>query len=413
MHVEAVANVVGVSELLCTALVLGAVLCAMRGASDGFSPRLRAGVIGFGALAALSKEQGFVTPALIIAAAGIAPPRRGWEGIRRVLPAVAALTLVLGVLLMLRSAILGYMAGDQPAAPLRGLGTAARMLVSLATVPEWSRLLFWPARLSFDYSPPGYPVHSEPAFVHLWAIALLTTALALAWTSRVRAPGVTLGIAWIAIAILPVSNLLVPTGLLLAERTLYLASVGAVIAIAAALALVPAQLPGAAAKRAVAAVFVALLAAGAIRSVTRAFAWRDTEALLRDVDTVAADNYRAHRTRGLYLDRGAHLPEAEGEYRRSIALWGGDPKVYEALAILLQREQRDPEAATVLEQGLVVDKKAVAMRTKLFYVYGNRGDWLAAREQATEGLAQGDTIFTAFVQRADSALGANARGSAR
>ena len=41
-----------------------------------------------------------------------------------------------------------------------------------------------------------------------------------------------LGIVWVAIAVLPVSNLILPTGILLAERTLYLASVGAVLAVA-------------------------------------------------------------------------------------------------------------------------------------------------------------------------------------
>ena len=41
-----------------------------------------------------------------------------------------------------------------------------------------------------------------------------------------------LGIAWTAVALLPVSNLILPTGILLAERTLYLASVGAMLAVA-------------------------------------------------------------------------------------------------------------------------------------------------------------------------------------
>ena len=39
-------------------------------------------------------------------------------------------------------------------------------------------------------------------------------------------------IAWVAIAFLPASNLLVPTGQLLAERTLYLPSVGVALLVA-------------------------------------------------------------------------------------------------------------------------------------------------------------------------------------
>ena len=46
---------------------------------------------------------------------------------------------------------------------------------------------------------------------------------------------------WIAIAFLPVSNLLFSTGVLLAERTLYLPSVGLALAAGAALARLPVQ----------------------------------------------------------------------------------------------------------------------------------------------------------------------------
>lgn len=59
VHVEAVANVVGVSELLCTAFVVASVLIAVKGASDRFTPARRLGVIAFGMLAALSKEQAY------------------------------------------------------------------------------------------------------------------------------------------------------------------------------------------------------------------------------------------------------------------------------------------------------------------------------------------------------------------
>ena len=120
VHVEAVANVVGISELLCSAFVLGAVLLAVRGARDGFTPPTRLAVIGCGMLAALSKEQGFVTPALLLAAAGIAcPPAR--TTLRRAIPVAIAMRLLLVALLLLRTAVLGGLAGDEPAAPLRGL----------------------------------------------------------------------------------------------------------------------------------------------------------------------------------------------------------------------------------------------------------------------------------------------------
>ena len=411
VHVEAVANVVGVSELLCTALVLAAVLMATRGVHEGFTPGRRLGVIAFGMLAAVSKEQGFVTPALLLAAAGIACVPRGMRSLGKVAPVAGILALLLAVLLLFRASVLGGLAGDEPAAPLRALAPSARMLVSLGTVPEWARLLLWPARLSVDYSPPGYPVQATPGAAHLLAVLVLGIGGVLAWVCRAKAPAVALGIVWIAIALLPVSNLILPTGVLLAERTLYLASVGAVLAAAGVAERGFARLTSPSARRAAAVALAVIVLLAAARSATRGTVWSDNENLLRQVEREAPDNYRAHRTLAQHLDRQGRLDDAAREYRRSIALWGRDPKVYEDLAILLDRQGRDSEAVAVLSEGLGVEPAAPAMRSKLYYLEAARGDWPAARGTAQAGLALGDTMFAALVRRADSALEAPAVSS--
>jgi tetratricopeptide (TPR) repeat protein len=408
VHVEAVANVVGQSELLCTGFVLGAVLLALKGVSAGFTPTLRLGVLLLGLLAALSKEQGFVTPALILLAAGLATDPPGAAPVRRSLPIVAMLGAVLLVLLLLRTVTLGGMAGDQPAAPLIGLDPASRVLVALGTVPAWTRLLFWPARLSFDYSPPGYAPSAVPAAAHLLAAVIVGLGVMLAWTCRTRARAVTLGMAWGAIALFPVSNLAVPTGVLLAERTLYLASVGAVMVVAGAGQLLAGRNASAVPERVTIAVVSALILVGAFRSAGRARVWRDNDALMGQIEHEASTNYRARRMRGLHLERQGRLDQAEAEYRRSIALWGHDPKVYLELATLLQRQGRDTAAAGVLRAGLAMSPDSPAIRSKLYYLLAGRGIWPEARSTAAAGLAMGDTMFAALVRRADSGIAAAA-----
>ena len=302
--------------------MLASVLTALRGIADGFTPVRRLGAIGFALFAALTKEQGFVTPALLFVAAFASGTPRDATPARKVVPVAVVMAVLLTGLLVLRASVLGGLAGDEPAAPLRALGPGARALVSLGTVPEWARLLLWPARLSFDYSPPGYPVAATPGATHLLAILLLGMCAWLAWVSRSRTPAITLGIAWTVIALLPVSNLILPTGILLAERTLYLASAGAMLAVAGLLERTWRWIPSRTIGQ------VALAAAGAIvlvaaaRSVARAAIWRDNDALLRQVDIEAPDNYRARRTLARHLDRQGRLDDAAREYRRSIALWG-------------------------------------------------------------------------------------------
>ena len=311
------------SSALCWSLAC--VLLGLRAVEDRLNPRSRLGVIALGVLASLSKEQGFVTPALLLATAGLVDPLHRMRSLRKVLPVVVALALVLASLVLFRAAVLGGLAGDDPAAPLRGLSTRARLLVSLGTVPEWLRLLVWPARLSFDYSPPGHAVAATPGLVHVVAALLIAVAVWLAWVCRTVTPAVTLGVVWIGIALLPVSNLLLPTGILLAERTLYLPSVGAVLALGGVAERMSRWLPSATARRVAVGVMVVLLLVAGAHSALRARVWKDNASLLRQVEREAPSNYRAHRTLALYLDRQGRLDDAAREYRRSIALWGGDP----------------------------------------------------------------------------------------
>ena len=411
VHVEAVANVVGFSELLCTGLVLASVLLAMRGMTHGFSPPLRLGVIALGLLAAVSKEQGFMTPALLLVTAGIAGQPPGAVSFRRMAPAAVGLAALLLALLVLRAAVLGGLAGQVPVAPLQGLTPTTRVLVSLGTVPDWARLLLWPARLSFDYSPPGYQVAATPGTVHLLAGLILGACFWLAWRHRRSAPAITLGFTWTAIALLPISNLMLPTGVLLAERTLYLASVGVVLAIAGVAERVWRRLPSGTVQRLALASTAILLLAAAARSARRAAIWHDNDTLFRQVEVEAPNNYRAHRTLALHLDRQGQLDAAEREYRRSIALWGRDPSMYEDLAILLHRQERDAEAVSVLSTGLDIAPSAPVMRSKLYYIQAGHGEWQEARATAAAGLALGDTMFAPLVRLADSALASATRGS--
>src|SRR5204862_164867 len=74
------------------------------------------------------------------------------------------------------------------------------------------------------------------------------------------------GLGWIAIAYLPISNLIVPHGVVMAERLLYLPSVGLALAAGAALDRLPRQR--------FALALVVLVTAGAISRTVRAPAQR-------------------------------------------------------------------------------------------------------------------------------------------
>src|SRR5262249_2782905 len=106
-----------------------------------------------------------------------------------------------------------------------------RALTMLAVVPYWFRLLLWPAHLQADYSPREIVAQTSWGSAQtLGALLLVAILFVLVATWRKR-PVIALGLVGMAVALFPVHNVLVPTGIVLAEPTLFLPSVGAMLAL--------------------------------------------------------------------------------------------------------------------------------------------------------------------------------------
>ena len=270
------------------------------------------------AIAALLKEHALVLPGLLAVAELflVRQPGRNWRWLLSgylVLAAVAAGTLAI------RSAVLGDVAGTFVAEAFVGAGIGERALTLLRIIPEWGRLLVWPAHLRLDYSPQEFVASTSFGVVEAIGGALLLAAVALTWWARTRAPLISFGLAWMAVALFPVSNVVVPTGIFIAERTLFLPSIGFAIALAGACALVLPRLtpPRLRVARAACAV---ILVAGVVRSMERQRVWRhDGFLAVRSVQ----DSPRSFRAQRAYADVLFALQQpalARRAYDQAIAL---------------------------------------------------------------------------------------------
>jgi tetratricopeptide (TPR) repeat protein len=223
-----------------TAFALAACLLLLR--SDPRRPGIVAGLAALYAAAFLSKETGIVLPAILVLvemARGETGREGGWPAyIRTRLPLLAVLAGVGIGLLLLRQSVLGSIASATPPLGAAGLQSTSRFWTVVSVWPHYLRLIFWPASQSADYSPNVIPILTGPAPLFLVGLlsGLVVAAIAIiSWRGRplsaagnsVRA--VSTGILFFAVAILPVANLFFLSGVLLAERTLYLPSVGAVL----------------------------------------------------------------------------------------------------------------------------------------------------------------------------------------
>jgi hypothetical protein len=228
VHTEAVVHLVGRADLLMAVFFLAAL--NLHGV-PGWKARLAAALCYLAAL--LSKEMGASLPAVLLAEAWLLRRRGSTRAfLSQQLRELAPYLGVFAVFLMIRGAVLG--AGLDPpqawvlAVPGRFLAFENPepfevWLTMLHVFGEYLLLLVVPLWLSADYS--GLP-HSTalelPVLLSASAWAALLGLVCWAWRRGVGEPAAWL--AFFALTMLPVSNLIVMTGIVMAERVLYLPS---------------------------------------------------------------------------------------------------------------------------------------------------------------------------------------------
>jgi hypothetical protein len=356
VHVEAVASVVGQTELMAAVFTLAACLAHRRGQ--------RIAALWF-ALALLSKESGMVF-------LGIAVLMDLMDGARR-----PRLYARYGVIAALYAAALALMFASQPLskiAPTWATATAGqRWLTMLTVVPQYVQLLVAPAVLHMDYGPRVIDLATSITTPAVLGAALLVLTVVVTMSARTRAPMVALGLAWFAIAIAPVANLLFPSGVVLAERTMYLPSVGAALIAGWAAYWVLERAP-----RPAVALAAGCAVAFAARTWTRTPVWHDDIALtlasLRDSPT----SYKAHHAAGVLFAQTGHWSEAANEYRYARWLFPLDVEPYRGGAEAALVAHDDDGAAALLDSARRLAPRRLSPWLRLADIRARQQRWREA-----------------------------------
>lgn len=402
VHTEVVGNVVGQGELLAAGWGLLALILALDGERSGWSARRTAGVLGALTAALLSKEHAVVVPllfpVLLLAGGGRAALLRESAG-----KAVVLMAGVLILYLSLRHAVLGAISGDLMHPAWRGELAATRWLTMLAAVPTLIRLLVWPAHLQADYSPQELQVVHTLSGPALIGLGLLLGLGAIAFAAR-RHPAVPAGLAWTALAFLPAANLLLPTGVLLAERTLFLPSVGAcLIAGGVAAGLGRRHAAVSAVRLGWGALVIGFILLGVTRSAWRLPAWRDNRVLFSQTVRDAPESYWAWRNYAGDLVLRDQPDSARLAFERSLALFDRDPNVMDDLAGLERREGRCERSVPLLRRALALDPGRDLTAARLVGCLVTLGAFDSARVEAQLRLRRGREEFHSLLLLVDSA----------
>ncbi len=337
-NAEAVAFVSANNNVLATLFAAAAVLAA-HGARGGLRDG-RAWASAALALAALgSKETGAVA-LVLVPLVGPAPGRpRTWL---RYAPWVAALGLYLAWWAVSLGGLIGtptmvHRHDAGPFAALWAFGTALRYAV-------------WPSPLTALHAVPAAGAGTVAAATFA-VLAFAGVAVAAARRGRRTALA---GLVWFAAALAPSLGAVAIPSVAFAERYLYLALPGLLVALAdlvpwARLAARPAP-----ARAAVAAVAAAVLVLAGTRTAARVPDWRDNRTLFtRAVDV--APHPTAHFNLGNDCLARDDLPGAVAHWERAVALDPGDADALTQLGVAAAVRGRLAEAKGLLERALAAD----------------------------------------------------------
>ena len=300
---ESVTNVVGRADLLAAFGVLAGLLCYARSvhAAGRRAALWQAGLLAASTIAMFSKESGIVIVAAIflydIAWCRSAPRKaRGIGYMAAALPIVVFLAIRTQVLKAIPLAPVPFTDN-----PLAGVDFWTGRLTAVKVLGKYLALLFWPAKLSCDYSYHQIPLFSWKLgswedWQAVLSLAVYAAAAALAvFSFRVSRP-VFFFIAFFFAAMAPTANLFLPIGTIMAERVLYLPSVAFAGCIAwagwKAHQRLRAHWP--AARIAAPAVLAAVCLAFCGRTFARNFDWYNEQTLWTSAAQACPASYRPH-----------------------------------------------------------------------------------------------------------------------
>jgi tetratricopeptide (TPR) repeat protein len=361
-----------------------------------------AGASGLLVVGVLSKETAVVLPAMVLlrpAADAPHPAGRTWPDLR----AFLALSAVVAAYFVLRVAVFGrLMGGPIPWQdnPLTRADVAGRLAGALAVLAEAGRLLVAPSGLTVDYGfdalglpGPGFPTGAVAG------VAIAVAGLAAIVLARRRAPLVGHGLIVAAVAWAPFSSLLVPSSIILAERSLYLPSAGIALSLAGCIDLASLALarPSAGfATRLPAFAACAWIAAFVAGSAGRAADFRSGASLFSSSLANRPGSTRLHDNLGVALQAEGRLADAEREFRRALTIDPDNADAHNNLATVHQARGELRAAAAEYTEALRLRPGMLHAEANLCTLLVRAGDFESAAPWCDRAASRGADVAWAL-----------------
>lgn len=403
VHTESVAAVVGRADLLCAVFFILSFLSFIRSCSseDPWSSSLWLFTSASASIVSmLCKEPGitviglcFVYDVLIICKFDplrIIACRNGLsEFKRRLLPAAlrqGTLAVVACAALLLRWKVMGssspvFQRTDNPASFEESLLVRVANYNHVYALNVW--LLLCPEWLCFDWSMGCLDLIRSASDPRLLGIAGLWLALA-ALVARPLGDAHSRRVVWLSLCLLvvpfvPASNVFFRVGFVLAERVLYLPSLGSCLLVATGMARLAAALPHH--RRVLQCFMTGLLLVFAMRSIQRCHEWRQESSLFASGLKVCPGNAKVHYNLAKNVGDSGDRDGAIGGYREALRLHPDYDQAMNNLANILRDMGQLDEARSLLQRAVQLRPDFAAAWMNLGIVQSSLG-LLADAEQS-------------------------------
>ena len=320
---ESVTNMIGRSDLLSAMAVLSGFLMYLKSTESAGWRRLAwlAGLMAVTAVGVFSKESA-VAIVGVIALYELTWWKERKPGRALLLGCIATL-LPIAAMLYQRSIVL---AASPPAEfpftdnPIVGADFWTGRLTAIEVIARYLGLTLWPAKLSSDYSYAQIPL--AHGALQDWAACIAVLAAALLVVALYRWNRTAFFLAsFAAMTFVPMSNLLFPIGTIMAERFLYLPTIGLLACLVMAIYAAGKRVP---IKRFAPVVLCVITAAFAVRTWVRNGDWQDERAMAEASVRTSPNSFKVHELLAstLYANgaAGSNLDRAIEEADRALAI---------------------------------------------------------------------------------------------
>ncbi len=335
IHTEAIVGIVGRAELLAAAFFFSAWLMFRRDRS------IWAGVFFF--LSLLSKENAIILPAILILDVWItsSSKEKRW---RDFVPVTSAMF----VYLALRVSVLGSL-GVPPSDQYMqgGLSLLQRWMTSGRVFLQYFRLVLAPIDVAASYEVNSIHIATLRDWDAWAGIAAVALSVLTGGVLARRRPAIGLPILFFFVALLPVSNWILPIGVLMAERFLY-------IPVFSVALLSGVGWTALANNRQKYLVGTGALVIAALLCVSHNWVWQNEFTFFKNMVRVTPDNLTARNGFGLVLQNKGNVEQAREQFEAGLRIDPNSPVLLSSLAgLLMQTDARHCEKARpLLERAL-------------------------------------------------------------